>query len=208
MEYAARLESTQMVGRCSVISSLNGNISQAGEGFLVVEVGGVGLQVNVPDPLSDQLSPGQSVFLYTYLIVRQDALALYGFETLEARDFFVLLLGVSGIGPRLAVTILSSLTPESIRRAIVTEQAEVFHRVPGVGKKTAQKIVFSLQDKITKEEGFEPIAAMSEVDSEVLSALVALGYSVVEAQAALQSIPRDAPEDVEERLRLALAYFT
>jgi Holliday junction DNA helicase RuvA len=191
-----------------VISSLNGNISQVGEGSLVVEVGGVGLLVNVPDPLSDQLTSGQNVFLHTYLIVRQDALALYGFDSLEGRDYFVLLLGVSGIGPRLAVTILSNLTPESIRRAIVTDQAEVFSRVPGVGKKTAQKIVFSLQDKITKEEGFEPLAAMSEVDSEVLSALVALGYSVVEAQAALQSIPKDAPEDVEQRLRLALGYFS
>lgn len=191
-----------------MISSLSGSVSQVGEGSLVVEVGGFGLLVYVPDPLVDQVSPGGQIFLHTYLIVRQDALALYGFETIEVRDYFVLLLGVSGIGPRLAVTILSSLDPESIRRAIVTDQAEVFSRVPGVGKKTAQKIVFSLQDKITKEEGFEPIAAMSEVDSEVLSALVALGYSVVEAQAALQSIPKDAPQDVESRLRLALAYFS
>lgn len=191
-----------------MISSLKGSVGQVGVGSLVVEVGGVGLLVYVPDPLTDQLNIGQSIFLHTYLIVRQDALALYGFESREGRDFFVLLLGVSGIGPRLAVSILSSLTPETIRRAIITEQAEVFSRVPGVGKKTAQKIVFSLQDKITKEEGFEPIAAMSEADSEVLSALVALGYSVVEAQAALQSIPRDSPEEVEERLRLALGYFS
>ncbi len=191
-----------------MISSLKGSVGQVGVGSLVVEIGGVGLLVYVPDPLTDQLNIGQSIYLHTYLIVRQDALALYGFESREGRDFFVLLLGVSGIGPRLAVSILSSLTPETIRRAIITEQAEVFSRVPGVGKKTAQKIVFSLQDKITKEEGFEPIAAMSEADSEVLSALVALGYSVVEAQAALQSIPRDSPEEVEERLRLALGYFS
>jgi Holliday junction DNA helicase RuvA len=191
-----------------MISSLKGSIGQVGEGSLVVEVGGVGLLVYVPDPLLDQLSIGQNISLHTYLVVRQDALALYGFESREGRDFFVLLLGVSGIGPRLAVSILSSLTPETIRRAIVTEQAEIFSRVPGVGKKTAQKIIFSLQDKITKEEGYEPIAEMSEADSEVLSALVALGYSVVEAQAALQSIPKDSPEEVEERLRLALGYFS
>ncbi len=120
----------------------------------------------------------------------------------------LLLLSISGIGPRLAVTILSTLTPDSIRRAIFNEQAEVFNRVPGVGKKTAQKIIISLQDKISADEGFEPIAAMSEADSEVLSALVALGYSVVEAQSALQSIPHDAPQEVEERLRLALRYFS
>jgi Holliday junction DNA helicase RuvA len=191
-----------------MIATLNGRISQIGKGSLVVEVSGVGWLVYVPDPLSDQLSAGQNVLLHTYLSVRQDALALYGFDSKEARDYFILLIGVNGIGPRLAVTILSSLTPEAIRRAVVTDQAEMFHRVPGVGKKTGQNIVFSLQDKITKEEGFEPFAAMSEVDSEVLSALVALGYSVVEAQAALQSIPKGAPEEVEERLRTALSYFS
>lgn len=191
-----------------MIASLHGKVNQVEEGSLVIEVGGVGLQVFVPSPLSDELSPGQNVFLYTSMIVRQDALALYGFDSLDGREIFDLLLGVSGVGPRLAVTILSTLTPDSIRRAIITEQAEIFNQVPGVGNKTAQKILFNMQDKISKEEGFEPIAKMSEVDSEVLSALVALGYSVVEAQAALQSIPRDTPEDVEQRLRIALRYFS
>jgi Holliday junction DNA helicase RuvA len=190
-----------------MIATISGNVTQVETGSLVVEVGGVGLLVYVPAPLSDQAKPGQMVFMHTYLVVRQDALALYGFETQEGRDYFKLLLGVSGIGPRLAVTILSTLTPEAIRRAVFSEQPEIFSRVPGVGPKTAQKISFSLQDKISKEEGYEPLAAMSDADSEVLSALVALGYSVVEAQAALQSIPRDAPEDVESRLRLALVYF-
>jgi len=191
-----------------MIATISGNVTQVETGSLVVEVGGVGLLVYVPAPLSDQAKPGQTVFMHTYLVVREDALALYGFETQEGRDYFKLLLGVSGIGPRLAVTILSTLTPEAIRRAVFSEQPEIFSRVPGVGPKTAQKISFSLQDKITKEEGYEPLAAMSDADSEVLSALVALGYSVVEAQAALQSIPRDAPEDVESRLRLALVYFS
>ncbi len=191
-----------------MIATISGNVTQVETGSLVVEVGGVGLLVYVPAPLSDQAKPGQMVFMHTYMVVRQDALALYGFETQEGRDYFKLLLGVSGIGPRLAVTILSTLTPEAIRRAVFSEQPEIFSRVPGVGPKTAQKISFSLQDKISKEEGYEPLSAMSDADSEVLSALVALGYSVVEAQAALQSIPRDAPEDVESRLRLALVYFS
>ena len=191
-----------------MIATISGNVTQVETGSLVVEVGGVGLLVYVPAPLSDQAKPGQAVFMHTYLVVREDALALYGFETQEGRDYFKLLLGVSGIGPRLAVTILSTLTPEAIRRAVFSEQPEIFSRVPGVGPKTAQKISFSLQDKISKEEGYEPLAAMSDADSEVLSALVALGYSVVEAQAALQSIPKDAPEDVESRLRLALVYFS
>lgn len=191
-----------------MIATINGKITQVEVGSLVVEVGGVGLQVYVPDPISDQVKTGQTLFLHTYLVVREDALALYGFDTREGRDYFKLLLGVSGIGPRLAVTILSSLTPEAIRRAVFSEQPEIFSRVPGVGAKTAQKISFSLQDKISRDAGYEPLAAMSDADSEVLSALVALGYSVVEAQAALQSIPKDAPEDVESRLRLALVYFS
>jgi Holliday junction DNA helicase RuvA len=191
-----------------VIATLSGKVTHVEPGSLVVEVGGVGLLVYVPDPISDQARAGRAFFLHTYLVVREDALALYGFETQEARDYFKLLLGVSGIGPRLAVTILSKLTPEAIRRAVFSENADIFSSVPGVGPKTAQKISFSLQDKITRDEGYEHLAAMSDADSEVLSALVALGYSVVEAQAALQSIPRDAPEDVESRLRLALAYFS
>ena len=191
-----------------MIASLNGNILQLEPGSLVLEIGGIGLLVTVPNTVSDKLKPGQSVFLHTHLIVRQDNLALYGFDTLEGREYFNLLLSVSGIGPRLAVTILSTFTPDSIRRAVINEQAEVFNRVPGVGKKTAQKILFSLQDKISADEGFEPIATMSEADGEVLGALVALGYSVVEAQSALQSTPHDAPQDVEARLRLALRYFS
>jgi Holliday junction DNA helicase RuvA len=197
-----------MVGGWIMIATINGKVTQVETGSLVIEVGGVGLLVYVPDPICDQVKAGHTVFLYTYLVVREDALALYGFDTQEGRDYFKLLLGVSGIGPRLAVTILSTLTPEAIRRAVFSEQPEIFSRVPGVGAKTAQKISFSLQDKISKEAGFEPLAAMSDADSEVLSALVTLGYSVVEAQAALQSIPKDAPEDIESRLRLALIYFS
>jgi len=191
-----------------MIATVNGKVVQVEEGTLIVDIGGVGLWVYVPTPLSDEHKPGESIFLHTHLVIRQDSLSLYGFDTVEGREFFVLLMGVGGIGPRLAVTILSTLTPDAIRRGIFNEQAEVFNRVPGVGKKTAQNIIISLQDKITVEEGFEAVAEMSEADSEVLSALITLGYSVVEAQAALQSIPRDAPEDVETRLRLALVYFS
>jgi Holliday junction DNA helicase RuvA len=154
------------------------------------------------------MHPGESVYLYTYLVVRQDALTLYGFDTKEGREYFHLLLSVNGIGPKLGLTILSVLTPDAIRRAIFNEQADVFSRVPGIGKKTAQKILLYLHDRIKAIEGLEPIAMMSDVDTEVLSALTALGYSVVEAQAALQSIPREAPQDIEEHLRLALQFFT
>lgn len=191
-----------------MIASLNGKVSQIEANSIVVEVGGVGVQVFVPAYLREQLRRGESVHLYTQLIVRQDALTLFGFESAEGREFFNLLLTVNGVGPRMALAILSTLTTDTIRRAVFNEQPEIFNRVPGVGKKTAQKILFSLQDRITAVEGLEPIAALTDTDTEVLTALTTLGYSVVEAQAALQSIPREAPADVEERLRLALQYFS
>jgi Holliday junction DNA helicase RuvA len=174
---------------------------------LVVEVGGVGLQVFVPQALRLKFHAGESIFLCTYLVVRQDNLSLYGFDTREGRDLFVLLLGVNGVGPRLALSVLTTLSPDAIRRAVFHEQDEVFARVPGVGKRTAQKILMHLADRIPAEAGLEPLARLSDVDGEVLAALTTLGYSVVEAQSALQTVPRDAPEDVETRLRIALQYF-
>ena len=191
-----------------MIASLSGSVSTIGSDRIVLEVGGVGIKVFVPTPLRDRLRTGETTFLYTHLIVRQDALMLYGFDTTEGREFFELLLSVDGIGPKSALSILSVMNPDAIRRAVFNEQAEVFTRVPGVGKKTSQKILLYLQDRIKTVEGLEPMAAMTDVDTEVLSALTSLGYSVVEAQAALQAIPRDTPADIETRLRAALQYFT
>jgi Holliday junction DNA helicase RuvA len=111
------------------------------------------------------------------------------------------------MGPRLSLGVLSVLSPDAIRRAVFYEQAEVFSRVPGVGKKTAQKILLQLQDRIKMAPGLEPVAMTSDLDMQVVDALTTLGYSVVEAQAAVQSIPRETPEDLEERLRLALQFF-
>jgi Holliday junction DNA helicase RuvA len=191
-----------------MIASINGKVTSIEPNSIIVDLSGLGFQVFVPAPLKDRLHPGENIYLHTTLIVRQDALALYGFETRESREYFNLLLTVNGIGPRLALSVLSVLNPDAIRRAIFHEQVELFSRVPGVGKKTAQKILLTLQDKIKVVEGLEPFARISETDTEVLEALTALGYSVVEAQAALQAIPHDAPQDVEERLRLALQYFS
>ncbi len=190
-----------------MIATLSGRVLEINSDSLVVEVGGVGLQVYAPGGLRAQTRVGESIFLYTHLVVREDLLNLYGFETREGRDFFTLLLGVNGVGPRLALAILSTLTPDAIRRAVFHEQDEVFARVPGVGKKTAQKILLHLQDRIPVEAGLEPLARFSDVDGEVLAALTSLGYSVVEAQAALQTIPPETPQEVETRLRIALQYF-
>jgi Holliday junction DNA helicase RuvA len=191
-----------------MISILQGNvISQENDG-IIVDVNGIGFHVITPHPLRDRLQVGENVYLHTKLIIREDAWLLCGFETKEAREIFELLLTVNGVGPRLAMSILSTLSPDVIRRAVFNEQAEVFNRVPGIGNKTAQKIVLHLQDKLPAMEGLEPLSKISDVDTEVLAALTTLGYSLVEAQAALQYIPRDTPQDVETRLRIALQYFT
>jgi Holliday junction DNA helicase RuvA len=191
-----------------MISILHGSVvSQENDG-IIVDVNGVGYHVLVPTGLRDSLQPGENVYLYTRLIVREDAWILCGFETKEGREVFDLLHSVNGVGPRLAISILSTLGPETIRRAVFNEQAEIFNRVPGIGNKTAQKIILYLKDRMPSAEGLEPLSKISDVDTEVLAALTSLGYSLVEAQAALQYIPRDTPQEVETRLRVALQYFS
>jgi Holliday junction DNA helicase RuvA len=190
-----------------MIATLRGEISQIEDTSLIVEVGGVGLRVFVPAPLRGQVKAGEAVFLFTHLVVREDALILYGFESQGDRELFNILLGVDGVGPKVALSVLSTMTLDAIQRAVFAEEPDVLSRVPGVGKKTAQKMALHLKDKLKPGDGFSRIAAMSDADTEVLAALTALGYSVVEAQAAIQSIPKDSPDDTGERLRLALGYF-
>jgi Holliday junction DNA helicase RuvA len=133
---------------------------------------------------------------------------LYGFSSEEQRALFELLLTVQGVGPRLALSVLSTLSLDILRTAVAHEQAEVLDRVPGVGRKTAEKIVFALKDKLGADAGLGALAPVSDVDTEAIGALTALGYSVVEAQAAVQSIPKGQGKDVEDRIRLALQYFS
>lgn len=190
-----------------MIATLRGEITQIEDNALVIEVGGVGLRVHVPAPLRGRMKVGEGIFLYTHLIVRETELSLYGFESQPERDLFNLLLGVDGVGPKASLSVLSAMSIETVQRAIFGDEPELLSRVPGVGKKTAQKIGLYLKDRLKPIDTLASVAAMSDSDSEVLAALTALGYSVVEAQSAVQSIPKDAPDEVEERLRLALQHF-
>ncbi len=192
-----------------MIASVQGQIVFQGDDHLVVLVGGsIGLRVFVPRTVFDHAEGiGHHIHLQTYLDVREDALTLYGFADEEERQVFEILITISGIGPKLALSILSTLTTAQLRSSIVKGEAELLTRVPGIGRKKAEKIVFELKDKLAA--GAPPeLAGLYNVDSDVLDALVALGYSIVEAQTAIQSIPRDAPQDIEERVRIALGYFT
>lgn len=194
-----------------MIASVRGTVVKIESDHLVVEVGGVGLKVFAPRPVLESLDGvGRSVTLHTHLIVREDLLALYGFSTEQERALFETLLGVSGIGPKAALAVMSNLSADVLRSAVSREEPELISRIPGIGKKTAEKLVFHLKGKLGPAElpgrhGVLPV--ISDVDTEVLSALTALGFSVIEAQAALQSIPRDAAKDVETRVELALRYF-
>ena len=171
----------------------------------MVDVGGVGLEVYVPVPLAAGLSEGDEVHLYTYLHVRENELSLYGFAEPEERRLFRLLLNVSGIGPRVALSLLSAMSVTAIHRAIADEQPGLLSRVPGIGRKTAEKIVLELKDRIPELMAMpESAPGLHAVDADVIEALVGLGYSVVEAQRAVQGLPPDVT-DVSERLRLALS---
>ncbi len=191
-----------------MIASLTGRISDIEADRLIVEIGGVGVLVFVPIALAEESSVGQMINLFTHLVVRENELTLYGFSSKEDREYFNLMISVSGIGPRLGLATLSTLNPNAIRRAVISEQAEVLSRVPGIGKKMSQKILLHLQGKIQDIDGLEPVSGMEDVDTEVLAALTSLGYSIVESQAAIQFIPKEAPSSVEERVRIALSYFS
>jgi Holliday junction DNA helicase RuvA len=190
-----------------MIASVEGRVLARQNDSLVVALGGMGVKVYVPTAVAAQSRPGEPVFLHTHLHVREQELALYGFHDAGDLALFELLLGVSGIGPRTALGVLSAMPADALRLAVSQEQPGVLARVPGIGKKTAEKIVLELRDKVTLGEGVPAeLIALSEADAEVIDALTALGYSIVEAQRAVQGLPRDV-QDVEERLRLALASF-
>ena len=133
---------------------------------------------------------GEPILLHTHLIVREDDLSLVGFGSEEELGLFEKLISVSGVGPRLGLAALSAMAPDALRLAISQEQPDLLARVPGIGKKTAQKIVLELKDKIGPVEVTEGLAALTEADAAVIDALTALGYSMVEAQRAVQALPR------------------
>lgn len=190
-----------------MITSIEGRVLSRLQDSVVIGLGGLGVRVFAPADLLATVRPGDELFLHTYFLVREQELALYGFATEQDLALFQLLLGVSGIGPKSGLSILSAMPADALRLAIGQEQPGVLARIPGVGKKTAEKIVLELKDKVTAVEGIpSELAALSAADAEVIDALTGLGYSIVEAQRAVQMLPREI-KDVEERLRLALASF-
>ena len=191
-----------------MIASIQGKVLLSGEDNLVVDVGGIGYLVYVPKILPATLRRGEKVSLLTHLVVREDSLTLFGFQDQEQVFLFQQLIKVNGVGPRLALETLSTHTPDVIKRAVLNKQEEIFSQVSGIGKKTAQKILLALEDRIPIEDDFVFSPETAVINEEVREALTTLVYIVLEAQAALQTIPDDAPLDLEIRLTIALRYFS
>jgi len=185
-----------------VITSIEGTLAGWGIEWVDVAVGGVTLRTNVPQSAIAGLGRlGDQVRLLTSLQMREDSLTLYGFPTEEARSAFGALVGVNGVGPRLALNILSSLSPEALALAIGSGDADAFKGVPGVGKKIANRIVLELSGKL--EIALSP-SADGLGDGEVVKALTALGYASSEAMEALSSLPPGGELSLEEKVRLCL----
>jgi Holliday junction DNA helicase RuvA len=191
-----------------MIASVQGALTATGKDFVIVNVGGLGLRVFVPQTLlNGSAGLGEEIVLFTHLHVRENELTLYGCATEEELFLFRLLLGVSGIGPKVALAILSTLPPDHLRAAIAQEDVTTLARVPGIGPKTAKKLVFDLKDKVDVEVTTGELQpTITEADVDLIAALTGLGYSVAEAQAAIQALPQE-PLPLEERVRLSLAYF-
>lgn len=185
-----------------MIASLAGQIQFIEKDALVVVVGGVGVRVFVPKTAMENVGVGQPISLHTHLIVREQELSLYGFTTLDDLRLFTTMLTVRGIGAKVGLAILSTLSPELIQTAVMQEEAVILQRVPGIGKKTAERIIFQLRDKIDFSE-LSAAPLVSDVDADVIDTLTALGFSIVEAQTAVQKLPRDITA-VDERVSLAL----
>ncbi len=190
------------------VARLRGVIEEKGDDWLIVGVGGVGIVASVPAPTADALAPGDAALLYTHLHVREDALTLYGFASAGELRLFEQLIGVSGIGPRAALALLSALDYAHLTTAIATGETDALRRVPGIGQKTAERLVLELRDKVTPpvEPGAAPQPARPERDAELIGALLGLGYSQQEAiAAAAEAAGEGLP--LEERIRAALAYL-
>jgi Holliday junction DNA helicase RuvA len=198
----------------SLIAGINGRVAGKTLDRALIAVGGITFAVAAPLPTLSQLVVGEEAALHTHLIVREDDLQLYGFATTEERDLFVILLGVSGVGARLGIAMLSTHSPDAICRAILADDVDRLARTPGIGKKMAQRIALELKGPITKlmagapamaaAGGFPAASAADTRDQDAVDALTGLGYSAAEATAAIRNIPDSATLSLDELIVKAL----
>ena len=200
-----------------MLAYLIGRVAGVTEGNLVLEVGQIGFNIKIPSGLPALLPPiGEEVKIYTYTCVREDAFLLYGFLSQDELDMFRLLITVSGIGPKGGLSILSVMSADDVRLAVLTQDAKAISRAPGVGAKTAQRLILELKDKVSMEETFvsresaayaAQTAGLSDAKREASEALAALGYSASEAAQAVRKVENADELDVEELLKAALKHL-
>ena len=190
-----------------MIASIRGIVNFIGKDHVILIVGGIGVRVYVPRPVLERFSSvGGSLNLYTHLVVKETELSLYGFESEEDLKLFEVLLDVNGVGPKVGLAILSTLSPDVLKGAIAREETAVLQRVPGIGKKTSERIMFHLRDKLDLTADMVAMPFVTDLDGDVIDVLTSLGFSIVESQTALQHIPRDVTE-LDARVQLALQHL-
>lgn len=200
-----------------MISYIKGELAEVMEQTIVLECSGIGYEIAVPLSTLSELPPaGNEVKIHTYLYVREDAVNLYGFLTKEDLYVFKLLIGVNGIGPKGALGILSAITPDELRFAILADDVKTIAKAPGIGNKTAQKLIIELKDKLKLSDVFEQSLesgaksvklsenADMDIRSEAVQALASLGYSLSEATKAVGKVEIDSETTVEQLLKAAL----
>lgn len=186
-----------------MIATLHGTLQARTDDALIVNVGGVGFRVRVPThTLANLGALGSQVHLFTHLHVREDELALYGFATEDELHLFETLLTVSGIGPKVGLGILSAAPADTLRVAIAQGNVEALTAIPGIGKKTAQRLILELKGKIDVS-GLGEVSELTPLDKDVMDALINLGYSAAEATRAARAVPANVTT-IEERVRVAL----
>ncbi len=191
-----------------MIASLQGRILHKSTDTLIVGVGGVGFEATATRNALDKGNIDDEIFVLTKMIVREDAISLFAFANEAERDMFDALLKVSGVGPKLAIQILSNMTIDNLRVAVASERPEAFTRVPGIGQKTAKKILLELKDKLPVGLDSLPDGDFGNINIDVMDALISLGFSIIEAQSAVQALPISAPQDTQERIRLCLQFLS
>lgn len=185
-----------------MIYSLKGMVTVTEQNLAVVECGGVGYGCRTTANTLAKISTGKEATLYTYLAVREDAVELFGFADMQELNCFKMLISVSGVGPKAAISILSGMTPQAFALCVASGDSKALTTAPGIGKKIADRIVLELKDKIAKEnvssvssDSLIPVATASNSVSEAISALMVLGYSNAEATKAIAGMPADTPTD-------------
>lgn len=204
-----------------MISFVRGIVAELGESSIVMDTGAIGYEINMPARIIEEIHTGEERKIFTYFQVREDAMQLYGFLRKDDLEMFKLLLTVNGVGPKAALGILSGSTADNLRFAVLSDDVKTISKIPGIGKKTAQKLILELKDKLNLEDAFELKLAheqgvvndtvsggpLRDGYQEAVEALVALGYSNADALRAVRGVKDIDPLDVEGILKAALKNF-